>query len=96
MRNYNVGLKLQMQITKQGDQYVAWTPALDLSTSGHSQKEAQKRFEEAVSLFIEELVEAGTVDEVLSSLGWKKEQRSWTPPKVIKERTVKVNIPEMV
>ena len=96
MKKLNLDIKLQVQFTKQAGHYIAWSPALDLSTSGRSEKEAQTRFEESVLLFLEELVEAGTTDEVLSSLGWKKGQRSWTPPKVLKQRTVKVNIPEMV
>src|SRR3989344_2725929 len=68
MSPYQVQLKLSMQITKQGRRFVAWTPALDLSTSGRSGAEAKKRFAEAVQIFIEELIEAGTVDEVLRGL----------------------------
>ena len=93
MKKYDLGLKLKVQITKQKGQYIAWTPSLDLSTSGRSEKEVQRRFEEAVSLFLEELVEAGTINEVLTSLGWKKELKSWAPPKIVKQQTVRVNIP---
>ena len=96
MKKYDIGLKLRVQITKEKSLYVAWAPALDLSTSGSSEKEAQRRFEEAVSLFLEELVEAGTVNEVLTSLGWKKENKSWEPPKIVKQQTLKVNIPAVV
>ena len=32
----------------------------------------KKRFKEAVSIFFEELVKKGTLDEVLESLGWQK------------------------
>ena len=96
MKNYAVNLSLPVQFTKQKSQYIAWTPALDLSTFGSSQKQAERRFEEAVGLFLEELVEAGTLDEVLTSLGWRKGQRSWAPPKVVKQQTVKFDIPVMV
>src|SRR3989344_2478892 len=82
MSPYQVQLKLPVQITKQGKRFVAWTPVLDLSTSGRTVIEAKKRFAEAVRLFIEELIEAGTVDEVLLSLGWTRSQQSWSPPRV--------------
>ena len=93
MKNYYPGFKLRVQITKEKGHYVAWAPALDLSTSGRSEQEARRRFKEAVSLFLVDLVSAGTVDEVLASLGWKKEPKFWSPPKIVKQQTVKVNIP---
>lgn len=89
----DIALKLPVQITKQGKQFIAWTPALDLSTSGRSIAEAQRRFHEAVDIFLEELVEAGTIDRVLTDLGWKRLARSWESPKIIKQQTVKVQIP---
>lgn len=95
MSRYQVQLKLSVQITKQGKRFIAWTPDLDLSTSGRTLVEAKKRFAEAVHIFVEELIEAGTVDDVLSSLGWTKSQRAWMPPKVIKEQTLNVTVPAM-
>ena len=35
----------------QGTDYVAYTPALDISTFGKSKKEAQQNFEELVNVF---------------------------------------------
>ena len=51
---------------------VAYAPALDLSTCGPSFDEAKKNFEEAYAAFVEECVRMGTLEEVLSSLGWKR------------------------
>ena len=96
MLPYKAKLKLSIRITKQGKRFVAWAPAFDLSTSGRTVKEAQHRFEEASQLFIDELIEAGTLDEVLSGLGWKKSQQSWVAPKVVKEQTMNVTVPAMV
>ena len=62
----DIALKLPVQITKQGKQFIAWAPALDLSTFGRSVAEAQRCFHEAVDIFVEELVEAGTVNRVLT------------------------------
>lgn len=96
MSPYKVKLQLSVQITKQGKRFIAWASSFDLSTSGRTVKEAQHRFEEASQLFVDELIEAGTLEEVLSDLGWKKSQRSWVPPKVVKEEMMNVTVPAMV
>ena len=78
-----LSFNLPVLITKQNKRFVAYTPALDISTSGKSEKDAKARFVELASLFLEEIIEAETADDVLSELGWKKIQKGWTPPKVI-------------
>lgn len=72
--------------------YVAYTPALDLSTSGKTHKEVQKRFNEIVDIFFEEIIERGTLDEVLAGLGWEKVRREWVPPTVISHTIQPMNI----
>jgi predicted RNase H-like HicB family nuclease len=76
-------IKLTVSIIKEGKQYIAYTPALDLSTCGKSEKEAKKRFEEAVGLFFQELTKKGTLEKALIELGWKKVKTQWSPPKVV-------------
>jgi hypothetical protein len=85
--------KLPITITKQGKRLVAYSPALDLSTSGKSIKDVQKKFSELVFIFLEEIIEAGTVNEVLSELGWKKVQQKWNPPQVISSKSIGVRLP---
>lgn len=80
-------------ITKQNKRFVAYTPALDISTSGKSEKDVKNRFEALVKLFLEEIVEAKTVDDVLSELGWKRMQKVWTPPKIISSKSIGLKIP---
>ena len=87
--------KFQLQIFKQGKQFVAYTPALDLSTSGRTEKEAKARFSEILDIFFEELVEAGTLDVVLKNLGWQKERSQWQPPKIVSHQEIKFSIPQM-
>jgi len=91
----NMSFKLTVVITKQGKRLVAYTPALDISTSGKSEKDVKARFSELAKLFFEEIVEAGTTDDVLSELGWKKVQKKWAPPTVISEKSVSFNIPAL-
>lgn len=91
-------VKLPVQIGKQGKRYVAFTPALDISTSGKTEAEAKRRFSNLVELFFDELEMAGTIDEVLRELGWKKsvsrgaQDPAWTPP-AYKSEQVAVRIP---
>lgn len=84
---------LPVVITKQNKRFVAYTPALDISTSGKTPKQAKEKFVELVSLFFEEIVEAGTANDVLSELGWKKKQSKWMPPQVISSQSMGLKIP---
>lgn len=92
--------KLTVNISKQGGRYLAYSPALDISTSGKTETEAKRRFGELVPLFFDELEETGTVADVLTELGWKKgaaqrsKPRAWMPPKH-KSKQISVRIPTM-
>lgn len=92
----NLSYKLPVSITKQGKRFVAYTPALDLSTSGKSVKNVQERFQEIASIFLEEIFNSGNADEVLSELGWQKVQKKWSPPKVVSASSLGVKIPMSV
>lgn len=78
---------------KEGEYYIAYTPAVDLSTAGKTFEEAKKRFHEAFSLFMEELVAAGTVDEVLQGYGWKRVHGRPVPPMYVGHSSESVKIP---
>lgn len=92
----DIAYKLPVLITKQHKRFVAYTPALDISTSGKSEKEAKKRFAELVNIFLEEIMEEGTITEVLTELGWERVQKKWVPPKVISSESVGLRIPALV
>ncbi|MBI2024950.1 MAG: hypothetical protein HYT03_02615 [Candidatus Harrisonbacteria bacterium] len=85
--------KLPVTILKEKSRYVAYSPAIDLSTSGKTFDEAQKRFAEASLLFFEEIIKEKTSDEVLSSLGWNKVHRNWKPPVVVSQQSATVTVP---
>jgi predicted RNase H-like HicB family nuclease len=91
----NISFNLPVLITKQNKSFVAYTPALDLSTSGKTENEVKKRFVELANIFLEEIIEAKTVNEVLSELGWTKVQKKWTPPKVISSQSIGLSIPAL-
>jgi predicted RNase H-like HicB family nuclease len=87
-----IELNLAVNFIAEGDQVIAYTPALDISTVGKDEKEAKERFSELVRMFINDLVENNTVDVVLSELGWKKTNEQWSPP-TITQQSINVEVP---
>ena len=84
MKKVRNDLKLSITFLKEKDQFVAYSPTLDLSTCGKTLEEARRRMGEAALLFIQELEKKGTVEQVLTDLGWQKESNSsFTPPLVV-------------
>ena len=89
----NTKLNLSVIIMKEGRNFIAYSPALDLSTSGKTLKDVEQNFSEAVNLFFDELKEMDTVDEVLTSLGWTKANKELVPPAIIASQTQSFSIP---
>lgn len=85
-------VNLPVSFIQEGEQIVAYTPALDISTSGKNEGEARRRFGELVTMFFADLIEHGTLDEVLSELGWRKGRDAWNPP-AISQESVRVHVP---
>lgn len=86
-------VSLPISILKEGKCFIAFSPALDLSTSGKSFEEAKQRFDEVVQIFFEELLEKGTLEEVLSDLGWQKLKKEWTPPIIVAHESESFRVP---
>lgn len=89
-------VKIPVFISKEGRSFVAYSPAVDLSSAGKSVREAQKRFSEAVDLFFDELEDMGTLEQVLTELGWEKQEhprKEWIPPHVLKHTQLEVRVP---
>jgi len=90
-----MAVKLPVAFIKEGRRVVAYTPALDLSTSGKDTAEAKVRFNEIVKIFFKDLLEQGTLGTVLSDLGWQRINSAWNPP-AISQESVNVAIPAFV
>lgn len=78
-------LELPVAFLQEGRSVIAYTPSLDLSTSGKNVAQAKKRFEEIVRIFLTDLSENNTLEQVLLSLGWtrgttQKNSNNWMPP----------------
>ena len=59
--DFNISVKL----FKEGQSYVAYTPVLDLSSCGKTEKKALQNISDAAQLFIKECIKDGTLEEVL-------------------------------
>ncbi len=81
--------KIQITVLffKEGSKFIAYSPAIELSTCGDTEEQARKRFEEAVKIFFDEITKMGTIDDVLTECGWKRvtKKSSWSPPKYKQE-----------
>lgn len=92
-------LTLNVTFIKEDEMFVAYSPALDLSSCGESFEKAKKNFEEAVDIFIVECTKDGTLHEVLESLGWKLEVKNkppssrWLPPPVVGHVDIPISVP---
>lgn len=100
MKKIAIESQIQFVMLREGDNFVAYAPALDMATSGKTFEEARKRSKELVEIFIEETLRHGTLDETLESLGWKKLPKSvqgrfprWAPPQVVGQYSHTMNIP---
>lgn len=93
MKKARIQFALPVSILRENDSFIAYTPALDLSTVGDTFEEAKKRFEEAVQLFFEEIMEEGKMDQALTELGWRKQENIYSPPVVVSHMTENFSIP---
>ncbi len=95
-KSHYIEVNLPVQFIKEGKEYIAYCPALDISTSGSSIAEAKEMFFELVHLFFEEILKKGTLEEVLLECGWTKTAKSkWEPPQreFLNEIQQKISIP---
>ena len=66
-------------------QYVAYCPALEVSSYGDTEEEARAAFEDALAIFIKDTSERGTLDQLLLALGWrllKQPEPVYEPPRL--------------
>ena len=92
MKKLMLEFNLPVSILREGKKYIAYTPALDLSTSGNTFDQARKRFEELVNVFFEEIFRKGTTEDVLQELGWQKIHKKWNPPILISNESQNVKL----
>ena len=72
-----------VHIFKEGDTYVAYVPALDVSSCGVTDDDARRNIRDAVRGFIESSAHMGTLDEILKEAGYEREGEKWRAPEFV-------------
>ena len=90
--------KVMLTVTfyREGNKFIAYSPALNLSTCGDTQEQDKRRFEEMLGIFLEEVDKMGTLEDVFLECGWKKighPQRHWQPPVFVGQTQEEVRLP---
>ena len=70
-------INYRSEIFREGDQYVAQCPDLDVSSFGDTVDEARDSLQEAVEAFLEGCEMLGTLNEVLAESGFSKVNGTW-------------------
>ena len=71
-------------VFKEGCTYVSYCPELDVSSCGNTIDEARKNLKIAVSLFLEEAKNMGTLDDILCEAGYElNESHNWEAPRIV-------------
>jgi hypothetical protein len=82
-QNHMRDFSFDTHIFKEGDTYVAYAPALDLSSCGATDEEARRNIREAVRGFIAASADIGTLDEILREAGYQREGEEWRAPEFV-------------
>jgi len=72
-----------VHIFKEGDAYVAYVPALDLSSCGATVDEARRNIRDAVRGFLATSADRGTLDEILEEAGYQPDGDGWRAPEFV-------------
>ena len=85
-------LSVSIEVFKEGDQYVALAPELNVSSFGESIDDARMSLKEALEAFLEECAEMGSLEQVLEESGFSKTGDSWQPRKPVLEENLAVAV----
>ena len=88
-------IRLRVDIFREGDQYVAICPELNVSSFGQSRKEAFQSFQEAASLFLDECRRMGTLRQVLEEAGFSHTAtptHQWRPPTPVGTEQLRLSV----
>jgi predicted RNase H-like HicB family nuclease len=70
-------------IFREGPTFVAYVPALDVSSCGATDDEARRNILDAVRGFLAASADMGTLDEILQEAGYEREGGQWRAPEFI-------------
>ncbi len=79
-------------IFKEGDTFVAYVPALDISSCGATDDEARRNIRDAVRGFLAASADLGTIDEVLQEAGYQRDGDVWRAPEFVSVNRLTMSI----
>lgn len=85
------GFSFTAHIFKEEEAYVAYVPALDLSSCGSTETEARKNIQDAVRGFLDASAGQGNLEQVLEESGYRRQGGEWVPPQFVSLDEVSVN-----
>ena len=68
-------VNVQVALFQEDGIWVAYCPALEVSSYGDNKDEAKEAFEEAMQIFLSETDRKGTLEKYLLKLGWQLQQK---------------------
>ncbi len=73
-------LEYTVQFWREDKQFIAHAMPIDVMSSGETPEAARLAVDEAVTLFLESIIEMGTVDQVLEESGYRLVNGEWQRP----------------
>ena len=70
-------------IFKEGETYIAYVPALDVSSCGATDEEARRNIRDAMRGFLAASAKMGTMDEILQKAGDRQQGENWQAPEFV-------------
>lgn len=70
-----INVNLTLFFFKEGEIYICYCPALDLSDSGETEEEALEMLKENLKIFFDYTTKKKTLNSELKRLGWKKDTK---------------------
>lgn len=86
-------LDLTVQVWKEGPAFVAYAPELDVSSCGRTASQAKSHLREAISLFIEEAAERGSLEDILLEAGFERRGTSLKPRRILARERLRLTLP---
>ena len=83
---------VRIEIFKEGDDYVALAPDLNVSSFGDTPEDAMRSVQEALEAFLEECQEMGTMEEVMEESGFSRINDAWEPRRPSSEEKISLAI----
>lgn len=71
----SVNVNVQVALFQEDGIWVAYCPALEVSSYGDEKDEAKQAFDEAMQIFLAETERKGTLEKYLLKLGWQLQQK---------------------